>query len=283
MRTFLLLFVFIILKSSVVFAAQKTITLKATLKQDYPVNTSDKGFSKGFDMKNYTKGYLAEFADGYIDVSERFESIDKVCVEADLYKEDKREFLSATFVLFGYKMLSDGRRDINLYQMTSGSYMSGGKSGFKNCYVDTGFEKSFIREGKIAFSPFTSSKDTFITDIKFTITGEPKSRAKLLTIDADSHTIGANQGQMLSYLIEAGRKYEIKLVNNNATHNRNRNIFKSLGVAFSDVNQNRVIRAVEFGKPLVVITQGKLDFFLIGDEFENMGRIDVSIKKLALN
>lgn len=263
------------------FAATETRNLTPVVKGHFPLAISESQ-AAGYDKYNYDIGYLASFAQAYVDISKYFTRIDSVCFEVDTsYSGQGMTPGRAGVALYSYYVRSATSRRNNY---RGGSSTSLANPTYSQCFNENeGYAKSFIREGKIAFTPYTTDPSVKISDVRVSVTGESKVRGELLTLNTKTHVLGTQVGEPLKHTINANMTYVLEVFENKAKHNAAGNTYRSVGVSYINRQNEAVITAIAPDAPTFVTTQGELSLFVVGDDTTSEGDIVISVKQVNID
>lgn len=272
-----------ILASAFLFSLSANATVitndfSPTLKSQYPLQIS-KPDRSALDSKNYAQGYLASYAQAHVDISQQLLSVNEVCFELDTqYSGSGSTPGSAGVDLYSYFVYAGGSRGNN---SSSGRGSSLANPTFSSCFnLAEGFTKSFISEGKIAFTPYTTNTDVVITDVRVSVTGLSKISGDIVTIDATQNVLGGEGGETVTHSVESGVTYSLSVIDNDTTLNSSGGTYSTLGVSYLEDNGNRVLKALTYGFPTYVKPASDLSFFLIGNDASSQGQLSVNVKKV---
>ncbi|RJE77097.1 hypothetical protein BGP78_10020 [Pseudoalteromonas sp. MSK9-3] len=275
-----------ILASAFLFSLSANATVitndfSPTLKSQYPLQIS-KPDRSALDSKNYAQGYLASYAQAHVDISQQLLSVNEVCFELDTqYSGSGSTPGSAGVDLYSYFVYAGGSRGNN---SSSGRGSSLANPTFSSCFnLAEGFTKSFISEGKIAFTPYTTNTDVVITDVRVSVTGLSKISGDIVTIDAAQNVLGAGVGEVVTYQIESGVTYSVSLIDNNTQLNTSGGSYSTLGISFLAGNGDRTLKTLKNDAPVYIESTSDLSLFLIGNEATGDGVMNVNIKKVNLD
>ena len=275
-----------ILASAFLFSLSANATVitndfSPTLKSQYPLQIS-KPDRSALDSKNYAQGYLASYAQAHVDISQQLLSVNEVCFELDTqYSGSGSTPGSAGVDLYSYFVYAGGSRGNN---SSSGRGSSLANPTFSSCFnLAEGFTKSFISEGKIAFTPYTTNTDVVITDVRVSVTGLSKISGDIVTIDAAQNVLGAGVGEVVTYQVESGVTYSVSLIDNNTQLNTSGGSYSTLGISFLAGNGDRTLKTLKNDAPVYIESTSDLSLFLIGNEATGDGVMNVNIKKVNLD
>jgi hypothetical protein len=249
-----------------------------TLKSDYPLQISEPDWV-GLNANDYSLGYLASYAQGYVDISKYLLSVSEVCFELDTqYSGTGMVPGSAGVQLYSYFVYESGSRGKNT---TSGRSSSLANPTASSCFnLSEGFTKSFIREGKIAFTPFTTNNDVVISDIRVSVTGLSKISGDMITVDAALNVLGVETGEVVTHSVESGITYSVTIIDNNTKLDTSGGTYSALGISFLEGNGNQTLKVLKHGEPVYIKPAGDLSFFLMGNSLSSEGQMSVNVKKV---
>ena len=262
-------------------AAISTQSFSPVLKANYPLSI-DSTAKNGLVRSDRTLGYLANFSEGYIDISKHFSAIDEVCFELDTqYAGSGSTPGNAGVYLFSYFVGEYGYRGNNTFSGRGGSLA---RQTIRECFnLSAGFNKSFIQEGKIAFTPYTTETDVTISDVRVFVTGNSKIKGELVNIDTSLNMLGVENGMSVIHHAEPNVVYSMQIVDNKTIHGTAGGQYSTLGVVYTNLNGDRVLDSVSTQRPIFASTQDTFEFFLVGSDTSDQGNMTVNIQRVNID
>ncbi|TQF70217.1 hypothetical protein [Pseudoalteromonas luteoviolacea] len=262
-------------------ASIATVNIEPIVKSPFPLSYS-KADTEGLDFKNKAPGYLADFSKAYVDISKYFDSVESVCFEIDTaYSGSGSTPGMAGVYLYKYFVYSDTFRGDNNYSGSAGGLA---RTTFSKCFNENeGFAQSFVREGKIAFTPYTTDSNVSISDVRVQVSGISKIRGELVSLKANTNSLGGQTGEAFKHVVEPNTTYSIEIFENSSAYNKNGDKYSSLGVSYINTKGQKTIKAINEFLPTFVTTQGELSLFLVGDNESSQGEVLVNIKKVNID
>ncbi|KID56351.1 hypothetical protein JF50_19150 [Pseudoalteromonas luteoviolacea] len=262
-------------------ASISTYNLTPVVKSPFPLSYSETD-KNGLDDANKNLGYLSDFSKAYVDISKHFDTVESVCFEIDTdYSGAGSTPGLAGVSLYKYFVYSDTFRGDNRTSTSSGSLA---RPTFSKCFNESeGFAKSFIREGKIAFTPFTTDSSVTISDVRVQVSGISKIKGDLVTLNAQLNALGTHAGEVLTHAVEPNITYSVSIIENNMTYNDKGDKYRSVGMSYINDQGEKEIKSVNGFSPGYIETQGEIELFLIGDDTTSKGDVSINIKKVNID
>ncbi|KZN62837.1 hypothetical protein N473_18150 [Pseudoalteromonas luteoviolacea CPMOR-1] len=262
-------------------ASISTYNLTPVVKSPFPLSYSETD-KNGLDDANKKLGYLSEFSKAYVDVSKHFDTVESVCFEVDTeYSGAGSTPGMAGVSMYKYFVYSETFRGDNRASTSSGSLA---RPTFSKCFTESeGFAKSFIREGKIAFTPFTTDPRVTISDVRIQVSGLSKIKGDLVTLNAQLNALGAHTGEILTHAVEPNVTYSVSIIENNMTYNDKGDKYRSVGVSYINNQGEKEIKSVNDFSSEYIETQGEIELFLIGNDATSKGDVSINIKKVNID
>ncbi|MCF2860034.1 hypothetical protein L1286_21355 [Pseudoalteromonas sp. SMS1] len=259
-------------------ASIATVNLKPVTKSSFPLSYT-KADTEGLDYKNKASGYLSGFAKAYVDVSKHFNTVESVCFEVDTtYSGSGSTPGMAGITLYKYFVYSDAHRGNNSFSGSAGGLAN---TTYSKCFNENdGFAQSFIREGQISFTPYTTDENVTISDVRVRVSGVSKVRGELISLNAQTNAVGLHSGEMLTHIVEPNITYSLEIFDNSAVYNQEGDKYSAVGVSYINSKGEKTLSTVNEFSPSFVTTQGELSLFIIGDNASSHGEVLVNIKKV---
>ncbi|KZN30585.1 hypothetical protein N480_06395 [Pseudoalteromonas luteoviolacea S2607] len=262
-------------------ASISTYNLTPVAKSPFPLIYNELD-ANGLDLNNKELGYLSEFSKAYVDVSKHFDSIESICFELDTeYSGNGSTPGEAGVTLYKYFVYSDTYRGDN---RQSGRSSSLARPTFSTCFNESeGFSKSFIREGKIAFTPYTTDSSVTIRDLRIQVSGVSKIKGDLVTLNAQLNALGAGSGEVLTHSVEPNFTYSLEIMENNASYNNLGGKYNSVGMSYINIDGDKEVKVINESSPVYIKPQSDVSLFLIGESTYSRGSISINIKKVNID
>ncbi|MBE0368560.1 hypothetical protein [Pseudoalteromonas aurantia] len=273
----------VILASACLFSLSANATVisknfSPILKNNYPLHITEPDRAS-LDQKNYSHGYLASYAQGYVDISKYLLTVDQVCFEVDTqYSGSGSTPGTAGVNVYNYFMYANGSRSTN---KQNGSASSLARPTFSHCFeLAEGYANSFVNEGKIAFTPYTTNENVAIADVRVSVTGLSKISGDIVTIDAASNVVGNAGGEAVMHPVESGVTYALTIIDNTTALSSGVGSYSTLGVSYLDASGNSTLKTLDGHTPVYLESMSDLSLFLIGSDTSSQGQMSVNIKKV---
>ncbi|KZN61250.1 hypothetical protein [Pseudoalteromonas luteoviolacea] len=262
-------------------ASISTYNLTPVVKSPFPLSYSELD-ANGFDLNNKELGYLSEFSKAYVDISKHFDSVESVCFEMDTeYSGNGSTPGEAGVTLYKYFVYSDTYRGDN---RQSGRSSSLARPTFSTCFNESeGFSKSFIREGKIAFTPYTTDSSVTIRELRIQVSGVSKIKGDLVTLNAQLNALGTDSGEMLTHSVEPNLTYSLEIMENNASYNNLGGKYNSVGMSYVNIDGDKEVKVINDLNPVYIKPQSDISLFFIGDATHSSGSVSINIKKVNID